>query len=155
MLQGDCAYAFSEDEVDKARNSFTGSADLEYHVLVGGAPMLWATHADSVTSRLANFLSRQLEANPPTNTVIPLDLRYALSVAAELGENPRIGLRNPRDPESYSTRSAEEKAKRAEKIEELKKSAAECKLRIPGSNDPETWVLEAAPPTARPKRRWR
>lgn len=117
--------------------------------------MLWTTHADAVTARLATFLTRQLDASPPANTVIPLDLRYALSFAAKLAENPRVKLRNPRDPESYSARSAEEKVKRAKKIEELKKSAAECKLRIPGASDPETWVLEAAPPTARPKRRWR
>lgn len=155
ILQGDCHVAFSSEELAAAVDSFTGSIELESHNIVGGAPMLWTTHADIVNNYLFDFLTRRVAALPPSNVVKPLDLGYALNQAAAIARSDRIKLRNSRLPESFSQRSTEEKVERAEKIESLRKSAAECKLRIPGSTDKETWVLEAAPLTSRPRRRWR
>lgn len=117
---------------------------------------MWSTHAEEVTTYLVDFLLRQAASQSSTpHTVIPLDLNYALSMAAQLGQNDGILRRNPRDPESYSLLTSEHKAAKAAHIEMLRKAASECRLRIPGAKDKETWEQEADPATVRPKRRWR
>ena len=155
LMQDDFNDTFSAQEAADCKNAFSGSVDFEYRIIEGGSPMMWLSHAEQVTAHLTDFLLRQAPSHPSPNTLQPLDLGYALSTLARLTGEDRILIRNPHDTESYSALSNEDKAARAAHLEVLKKSASECRLRIPGAEDLETWEIEAQPATARPRRRWR
>lgn len=157
LMQDDFTDTFTELENDECRDAFTGSTDFEHHIIEGGSPIAWWTHAEQVSTLLVNFLLRQAASTSFVQDEImkPLDLGYALSMVAKLADNGRVLTRNPRDTESYSVLSPEAKASRIAHIEVLRKASSECRLRIPGSKDLETWELVAQPTTARPRRRWR
>lgn len=111
--------------------------------------MLALTHSKLVSSLFTSFLSRR---GSFSSTVVPLDLHHALQVASDLGDNPRILQRNPRQAESYSLLSPEERDTATRTLQEYARLEGMCQLDLPGTKEKEAWEQD---PLVRPRQPWK
>lgn len=113
--------------------------------------MIGLTHPELVSDLFTAFLARHATT---ASTVVPLDLSYALHTVAALGNNPGILRRDPRQPESYSLLTPEEKAEAAQTLARYKVLEESCTLWLPGVNDKEEWEKDPSS-TVRARQPWK
>lgn len=141
--------AFPISAIEGVRDNFTGAAEVDWHPIENAPHMLALTHPELVRSLVSSFLARHPAFSA---TVVPLDLSYALNMAATLAQNPKILLRNPRQQESYSILTTEEKELAAKTLGEWKTLEESCTLWLPGVNEKEEWEKD---PAVRARQPWK
>jgi len=118
----------------------TRSRDLRFHIEAGGPHLLAVTHARSVIPRMRDFLAAHAAELPP---VAPLDARRALERAARIASDPKIALRNPGKPDSFSLLSADELATGQVKLDAALRQEQQCRLHLPMCFEKQDWEADA------------
>ncbi|GAA5871754.1 hypothetical protein JCM8547_008133 [Rhodosporidiobolus lusitaniae] len=139
FIHGDNDFCFGIDEVRHQSEAFTGSRDLEFHAVEGGPHLLSFTHASLVTSYMRPFLARNTPSPYPSLTS-PSSLT-ALSIASKIAEDPKVALRNPHHPDSFSLLSNEEREYGRKKLEEMEGVERNCELVLPMCGEKDDWEL--------------
>lgn len=148
IVHGTEDMVFPISSLEDIRDSFTGVAEVDWQPVKGAPHMVALTHSKLVSDLLASFLSQQTSFS---STVVPLDLPYALQVAADLSGNPRIVNRNPRHAESFCLLSTEQREIATKTLEEYGRLEKMCTLQLPGIHEPESWDQD----TSTRRQRWR
>ncbi|GAA5981571.1 hypothetical protein JCM11641_004101 [Rhodosporidiobolus odoratus] len=137
FIQGDNDLCFGLDEVEEQSRRFTGARELEFHAIAGGPHLLAVTHTPEVIAFMQPFLSRHTPAPLPALT--PIDSLTALKYAASLAKDPKIALRNPHHPESFSLLPADEKAAIAKHLAEMVEIERTCEFDLPMCFQRQDW----------------
>lgn len=115
--------------------------------------MCFITDHEAVTDLLSSFFRRHLPSPLPSYT--PPSFSSALETVATLFDAPQVRLRNPRNPESYSSLSSAEKEEVRVDLERMKGYEQEWmqKPLLAGAEGVEPWEIDTARRVPRPK--WR
>ncbi|BGP37230.1 hypothetical protein JCM10450v2_001138 [Rhodotorula kratochvilovae] len=136
LIQGGKDMCFPAADVQDMAEYFTKSKDLRFHIEPNGPQLVAITHAPSVIRRIRSFLTAHPSYSP---TVVPLDARQALERAAEIAGDPKIALRNPHAPDSFSLLSAEELAAGQRRLDEMLAQEKRCRLELPMCFEKNDW----------------
>ncbi|GJN87819.1 hypothetical protein Rhopal_000774-T1 [Rhodotorula paludigena] len=141
LIQGADDLCFPAEDVKETADHFTASKDMRFHIEEGGPHLLAISHASTIIPRIRAFLS-----DHPSfpSTVVPLDSRRALALAAEIAGDPKIALRNPHAPDSFSLLDADEIAAGEAYLEKMLRQEAQCKLDLPMCFEKDDWEPEYA-----------
>ncbi|BGP29411.1 hypothetical protein JCM10296v2_001150 [Rhodotorula toruloides] len=136
------------------RRMLTGAKSVEAHVIPDSPHMCFITAHEPVTYHLSSFLRRHLPPYLPTYT--PPAFSSALETVSKLFNSPKARLRNPRNPESYSSLSDADKEEVRVDLERMRRYEREwaTKPLLEGAEGVEPWELETAERIPRPKWRW-
>ncbi|GAA5885111.1 hypothetical protein JCM6882_007232 [Rhodosporidiobolus microsporus] len=137
----------------------TGSSEVELHLIPDAPHLVWSTQSDFVLSHLTSFLSRHaLPPSPTSSAPSPAspDFALALRTCARMTSNPKVLLRNPRSPESFSALTKEEKDDAAKDLERVKGFEKHWRAQpLPeGAEGSEPWDEGMEGRVPRPKWRW-
>ncbi|GAA5875280.1 hypothetical protein JCM8547_006887 [Rhodosporidiobolus lusitaniae] len=155
LLSGEHDSCSAATRSEEWENLLTGSSAVEAHTIPDSPHLFFYTHADETLSHLVSFLSRH--PSPDSSAPASPDLQKALRTCASISSSGKnVLLRNPRNPESYSVMSVEEKDESAKDIERMKIFEREWlgKPLAPGAEGGEPWDEGFWGRVARPRWRW-
>ncbi|GAA6006125.1 hypothetical protein JCM10207_000531 [Rhodosporidiobolus poonsookiae] len=135
------------------RELLMGSSEVAFHIIPDASHVAFLSEAEPALSHMTSFLSRHTPSSP-----LPIhspDFALALRTCSEMAQNPKILVRNPRNPESYSALSTEEREKCAVDLAKMARYEAEWSARplADGAEGLEPWQDASAGRI--PRQRWR
>ncbi|GAA6064702.1 hypothetical protein JCM10212_000119 [Sporobolomyces blumeae] len=153
MIQGERDLAYPIEDIEEFSECFVSSEELQFVRVPDGPHLLALSHPQLVISHMASFLKRR---SPTAPKPVSLSPSTALEIAAEIGSNPSVATRDPRDPLSYSLQSADELAESRTRLAEMIKGEKECMLVLPMCHEPQDWFEPVtAADRERKLRRWK
>ncbi|GAA5829092.1 hypothetical protein JCM11251_004122 [Rhodosporidiobolus azoricus] len=137
----------------------SGSPFVELHLIPDAPHLIWQSDPEVVLQHLVAFLSRRASspsASTTSSAPSPPNFALALRLCASITSNPKVLLRNPRSPESFSALTAEEKEDAAQDLERIKGYEAHWRAQpLPaGAQGSEPWEEGMVGRVPRPKWRW-
>ncbi|GAA6015580.1 hypothetical protein JCM10207_008134 [Rhodosporidiobolus poonsookiae] len=136
IIHGDNDTCYAVNEVQEQTKFFRGAKEVRCHIIQDGPHLLAISHAPAVIAHMQAFLSRNIADKPG---FLPFDMHRALNTAASMLGNPKIALRNPRNPNSFSLVTPEELVAGQTRLDLMLRQEVECDVPLPMVHEKNDW----------------
>ncbi|GAA5821026.1 hypothetical protein JCM11251_001927 [Rhodosporidiobolus azoricus] len=143
LFHGDNDFCFGIEEIQEQTKHFSSAKELEFHAIEGGPHLLGVTHTSAVIAPMIPFLRRHSPSSRPSYA--PLDNLSALRLASTISNDPKVALRNPHKPDSFSFHTQAEKEESQRQLDGNEAVEKECELVLPMCHEKNDWEVPYKP----------